>query len=167
MDGFSCSRCLNNRIKVPDMMWSFSGGATTPLVVKNLTKQPWLKIENLRYFDRDFALSRGKIWLCIFYTFLSLWFHDSTQKISSHFEQKWRRDGDFCDFCVFDRDFMLSRGRIWLWLFYNFFLHYGSMILHKKCQVILSKNEGMTEIFAIFYFFLIFFQSLKFKVWTL
>ena len=29
------------------------------------------------------------------------------------------------------------------------FLHYGSTILHKKFQVILSKNEGMTLIFKI------------------
>ena len=62
-DGFLCSRCLNDRIKVPDMMRLFSGGATTPLVVKIWTKQPWVKIENLRDFDCDFALSRGKIWL--------------------------------------------------------------------------------------------------------
>ena len=61
MDGFWCLRCLNNRLEVPDMMRSFSGGATSPLVVKNWTKQPWLKIENLRDFDRNFTLSRGKI----------------------------------------------------------------------------------------------------------
>ena len=32
----------------------------------------------------------------------------------------------------------------------SFFLHYGSTNLHIKFQVILSKNEGMTEISAIF-----------------
>ena len=31
-----------------------------------------------------------------------------------------------------------------------FFLHYGSKILHKKSQVILSKNEGVTAIFPNF-----------------
>ena len=30
MDGFWCSRCLNNRIKVSNMMRLFSGGARTP-----------------------------------------------------------------------------------------------------------------------------------------
>ena len=40
MDRFWCSRCLNDRIKVPDMMRLFAGGATTPLVVKIWTKQP-------------------------------------------------------------------------------------------------------------------------------
>ena len=85
-------------------------------MVKIWTKQPWLKIENLRDFDRDFALSRGKIWL---------------------------------------------------WLFYNFFLRYGSTILHKKFQVISNKNEGVTAIYTIFEFLKKFFQSLKFKVWTL
>ena len=69
MDGFWCSRCLNDRIKVPNMMRLFAGGATTPLVVKIWTKQPWVKIENSRNFDRNFVLFRGKIWLWIFYNF--------------------------------------------------------------------------------------------------
>ena len=34
MDRFLCSRCLNDRVKVPDMIRLFAGGATTPLVVK-------------------------------------------------------------------------------------------------------------------------------------
>ena len=49
----------------------------------------------------------------------------------------------------FDRDFGLSRGKIWLWLFYKKKLRLGSTILHKKFQVISSKNEGMTAIFPI------------------
>ena len=36
----------------------------------------------------------------------------------------------------------------------SFFLRYGSMILHKKYQVISSKNEGMTVIFLNFDFIL-------------
>ena len=40
MDGFWCSRCLKDHIKVSNMMKLFSGGATTPLVVKIWTKQP-------------------------------------------------------------------------------------------------------------------------------
>ena len=40
IDGFGCSRCLNDHIEVPDMMRLFAGGATTPLVVKFRTKQP-------------------------------------------------------------------------------------------------------------------------------
>ena len=63
MDGFWCSRCLNDRIEVLHMMRLFAGGATTPLVVKIGTKQPWVKIEHSRDFDRDFALFRGQIWL--------------------------------------------------------------------------------------------------------
>ena len=47
--------------------WLFSGSATTPLVVKIWTKQPWLKIKNSHDFDRDFALFKGKIWLWLFY----------------------------------------------------------------------------------------------------
>ena len=45
MDRFWCSRCLNDRVKVPDLMRLFAGGATTPLVVKIWTKQHRLKIE--------------------------------------------------------------------------------------------------------------------------
>ena len=33
-DRFCCSRCLNDRVEVPDMMRLFVGAATTPLVVK-------------------------------------------------------------------------------------------------------------------------------------
>ena len=39
----------------------FAGGNTTPQVVKILNKQPWVKIENLRIFDHNLALFRGKI----------------------------------------------------------------------------------------------------------
>ena len=63
MERFLCSRCLNDRIGVPDMMRLFAGGVTTPLVVKIWTKQPWVKIEYSRNFDHNFALFRGKIWL--------------------------------------------------------------------------------------------------------
>ena len=38
IDGFWCLRCLNDRIKVTDMIVSFSNGATTFLVAKNGTK---------------------------------------------------------------------------------------------------------------------------------
>ena len=82
----------------------FAGGATTPLVVKIWIKQPWVKIEKLHDFDRDFTLSRGKIWLCLFYDF--------------------------------------------------FGYGYGSTILHNKFQVISSKIEDVTAIFAIFDFFI-------------
>ena len=43
-DGFWCSRCLKDRIKVPDTMKFFVGSATTPLVVKIWTKQPKVEI---------------------------------------------------------------------------------------------------------------------------
>ena len=39
VDRFWCVRCLNNLIKVPDMMGSFASGATASLVAKNGTKQ--------------------------------------------------------------------------------------------------------------------------------
>ena len=61
--------CKLYSIEVPKMMRSFSGGSTTPLVVKIWTKQPWVKIENSRNFDCNFVLFRGKIWLWLFYDF--------------------------------------------------------------------------------------------------
>ena len=39
-------------------------------------------------------------------------------------------------------------------------MRYGSKILHNKFQAISSKNEGVTTIFAIFNFYLFFFQGL-------
>jgi len=80
MDRFWCSRCLNDHIKVLNMMRLFVGRTTTPLVVKIWTKHPWVKIENLRNFDLDFVLFRGKIWLWLFYNFFALWFQNSTKK---------------------------------------------------------------------------------------
>ena len=41
-----------------------------------------------------------------------------------------------------------------------FFVHYGPMILHKRFQLISSKIQGMTAIFAILDFLKFFFQSL-------
>ena len=38
--------------------------------------------------------------------------------------------------------------------YFIIFLHYGFKILHKKSQVILSKNEGVTAIFPNFDFIL-------------
>ena len=84
IDGFWCSRCLNDRIKVPHMM-RFAGGATTPLVVKIWTKQTWVKIEYSRNFDCNFALFKGKIWLWLFYNLFWVMVLKFYTKISSHF----------------------------------------------------------------------------------
>ena len=48
----------------------------------------------------------------------------------------------------------------------QFFLYLGPKIFHKKIQVISSKNECVMAIFANFDFLKIFFQTLKFKVWS-
>ena len=39
MDGFLSSRCLNDRIDLPDKMTSFLSGTATPMVVKSGTKK--------------------------------------------------------------------------------------------------------------------------------
>ena len=46
--------------------------------------------------------------------------------------------------------------------YFILFYQYGFMILHKKFQVILSKIEGVTVIYAIFIFF-IFLSMFKFQ----
>jgi len=56
----------------------------------------------------------------------------------------------------FDHDFALFRAKIWLWLFYNFI---WVMVL-KKFQIISSKIEGVTAIFAILDLCDFFYQSL-------
>ena len=48
----------------------------------------------------------------------------------------------------FDPNFALSIGKNLLQLFLHF-LCYASIILHKKIQIILSKNEGVMAIFPI------------------
>ena len=45
-DRFSCLRCLNDCIEVPDMIGSFASGATTSLVAKHGTKQLSLLFED-------------------------------------------------------------------------------------------------------------------------
>ena len=117
MDGFWHSRFLNDHIDLFYMIGSLASGANTSLVAKNGTKQPWVKIENLRNFDHNFALFRGKVWLWLSYIFFALWFQNSTHKISSRFDQKWRHDGDFPDF-----DFILNQNsHFWGGLFYETF----------------------------------------------
>ena len=55
MDGFFSSRCLNDRIDVPDKIGSFLSGAVTPIVVKNGTKKiiplPMIKLSISQLFE--------------------------------------------------------------------------------------------------------------------
>ena len=50
--------------------------------------------------------------------------------------------------CNFRRNFVLSRGKIWLWIFSTFFIGVP-WFYNKKSQVILIKKEGVTAIFVI------------------
>ena len=58
----------------------FAGGATTPLVVKIWTKQPWVKIEYSRTLIRISRYLEAKFDYRYFIIFFALWFQDSTQK---------------------------------------------------------------------------------------
>ena len=60
IEGFLYSRCLYDRIDLFYMIGLFASGTNVSLVAKNGTKQPWVKIENSRNFDRDFTISRDK-----------------------------------------------------------------------------------------------------------
>ena len=51
-DGFWCSRCLSDRIEVPDMMGSFASSATASLVAKNGAKQLYQPFEDGFWFSR-------------------------------------------------------------------------------------------------------------------
>ena len=95
MDGFWCSRCLNDRIDLPDMIGSFASGATASMVAKSGTKKI---IPLLRNFNRDFALSRGKIWLWLFYNFFCVmipWFYTKNFKSFWAKLKAWQRFSRF------------------------------------------------------------------------
>ena len=55
MDGFWCSRCLNDRIDLPDKIGSFLSGTATPIVVKKGTKKiiplPMMKLSISQSFE--------------------------------------------------------------------------------------------------------------------
>ena len=56
-------------------------------------------------------------------------------------------------FCQLQTQFCaIQRQNLTMAILY-FFVHYGPMILHKKFQVILTKNEGLKAIFSISEFF--------------
>ena len=52
MDGFWCSRCLNNHINLPKMIGSFASGATASLVAKNGTNKLYQLFEDGFWFSR-------------------------------------------------------------------------------------------------------------------
>ena len=70
MDGFGCSRCLNDNIEVFNMIRLFAGGATTPWWWKFELNNPGWKMKNSCICDRNFWLFRGKMWLWLFYNLL-------------------------------------------------------------------------------------------------
>ena len=108
--------------RIPDMMRLFAGGATTPLVVKMWTKQHWVKIENSRNFDLNFALSRDKIWLWLFLIFCVMVPKFYTKKIQVILSKNEGMTAIFQNF-----DFILNRenqchGFIFTWNDLRFFL---------------------------------------------
>ena len=97
-DRFWCSRCLNDGINLPNMIGSFACGATASMVAKSRTKKIFHTVKICTTLIAISPYLEAKFDYSYFIIFFVLWFHDSTQKISSHFEQKWRRDGDFSEF---------------------------------------------------------------------
>ena len=80
LDGFWHSRCLNNRIDLPNMIRSLASGANASLVAKNGTKQPWVKIENSCDFDRNFGQNLTMAILYFFFRYGSKILHKKSQK---------------------------------------------------------------------------------------
>ena len=58
IEGFSCSRCLNDHINLRNMIGSFASGASTSIVTKNLTKNLSQPFKKLRKFLVQFLASR-------------------------------------------------------------------------------------------------------------
>ena len=58
MDRFWSSRCLNDRIDLPDKIASFSSGAITPMVVKNGTKKLFTSKNKYNQWT-DFGVKQG------------------------------------------------------------------------------------------------------------
>ena len=54
IDGFLCSRCLNDHIDLPNMMGSFESGATASIVAKNLTKNLSQQFKELQGSNWEF-----------------------------------------------------------------------------------------------------------------
>ena len=79
MDGFWCSRCLNDHSNPPDIIGSFASGTTATF------QTSWFLILISGYLEAE-----------IDYRVVS---QDYTQKNSSQFDQNWRWSGDFCNFC--------------------------------------------------------------------
>ena len=98
MDRFWCSRCLNNHIKVPDRMRLFQVAPQPLWWWKFELNNPGWKFKICATLIAILRYLEAKLDYNYFIIYFALWFLNSTQKISSHFEQKWRRDGDFSKF---------------------------------------------------------------------
>ena len=111
-----------------------------------------MKIEYTRDFDRDVALFRGKIWLWLFYNYFCIMVQKFYTKNLKSFWPKMKAWRQFSRILI---SFWIGKINVTpsflLKITWNFYctVSCGSKILHKKIQVILSKNEGVTLIFLI------------------
>ena len=60
MDGFWCSRCLNDLIDLPNIIGSFASNATVSIVAKNWTKNISQPFKELHGSDSEFKLITPK-----------------------------------------------------------------------------------------------------------
>ena len=63
MDGFWCSRCLNDHINLPDMIGSFASGAIAFIVAKNWTKTLSQLFKELQGSNLEFKLVTPNLFL--------------------------------------------------------------------------------------------------------
>ena len=86
MDGLWCSRCVNDRMEVPDMMRLFASGATTPWWWKFELNNPGCKLKICATLITILHYLEAKLDYSYFMIIVALCFKYSTQKISSHFD---------------------------------------------------------------------------------
>ena len=118
MDKFLCSRCLNERIVLTNMIGSFANGTTTSLVAQKGTKKL-----NQSFEDR-FWCSRCLNNYIKVPDMMRLFAGGATTPLVVKIwtKQPWVKIEYSRNF---DHNFALFGGKIWLWLFYiDFFLRF-------------------------------------------
>ena len=133
MDKFWCSRCLNDRINLPDMIGSFASGAIAFIVAKNWTKTLSQLFKELQGPNSELILSISKVEILI-------------QSTISKFSKTKNQTKTLSQLFKELQGYLEAKIDYW---YFIIFLRNGSKIPHKKFQVILSKHEGVTLIFPI------------------
>ena len=119
IDGFWCSRCLNDRIDLSDMIGTFASSAKASLVAKNRTKKiiplPLIESSPVDGFWRLKCQYNRINQPDIIGLFVGGTTTPLVVKVWT--KQPWVKIEYLRNF---DHSFAIFRSKIWLWLFYNF-----------------------------------------------